>query len=555
MTRNPGLIAAQAQLLINQLISEPLLDSPMNDELVASIIQTDNPLARQLFNRIAVDLILAMEPEAREKIGAHMNRIGDRAELLIRSARLFVETHRSDALRQLSHAETERADAAEQRLAELEASLLISRRLHEIAAVAIAPAVSVEPAAADVVVADTSKKKKRLWSELEAGFIDGKTRSVENHHGMDEGGTRQVENTLHLWRAIIGDRHMDAYDGEDAEQFRNTMLRLPASHGKSGNRAAVRLEVPPHESIRRADERQKVISARNALLEPGQAREPDVARLKMKTLKKHFSRLSQFWIYAGQIGHVPKEPNIFRGWQYQGLRRGNKRRRAWSTDDLALLFDSAWFSAEKIGSDPWWVTLIAMWSGLRAEEIARLRPTEDIQESFGVLLFKIQDHPDPERWSPKTEAGSREVPIHSELLKLGLMDLVEQRRKEGARRLFPTFRVRPSADKLSAKFVSDFSRHKISLGITPLVTFHSFRHNVSTALRNTPLDKARECWIDAILGHSPTEDDAGRPRAQSEGVKTYLDRVYIQNLKATVEAISYPSIDMSRLKWTGGDMS
>jgi len=88
--------------------------------------------------------------------------------------------------------------------------------------------------------------------------------------------------------------------------------------------------------------------------------------------------------------------------------------------------------------------------------------------------------------------------------------------------------------------VTDFSRHKISLGIGPRTTFHSWRHNISTILRNTKVSEARESWIDAVLGHSGPDDDcAGRAQRQpqSEGVTTYLDHVAVRNLVSTVEAI------------------
>ncbi|MFT8242429.1 tyrosine-type recombinase/integrase [Roseomonas sp. BN140053] len=311
----------------------------------------------------------------------------------------------------------------------------------------------------------------------------------------------------------------------------------------------MRRTVPPLEAIRQADEKQKAIDARNALLPPGAPREPSVPRLQMRTLKKHFSKLSQFWIHAGRLSHVPKAENPFRGWEYQGVRRKLKKRGPWSDADLNALLASQWFDEDRVGSDHWWVTVIGMWSGLRVEEIARLRPAEDIREIAGVMAFVIQEHPAPEPWSPKTESGERTVPIHSALLELGIMDFVDRRRREGASRLFPSYRITPSSDKLSARFVSDFSRHKNSIGIGPKTTFHSWRHNVATILRNKAVSEARESWIDAVLGHAGGEDDEGKPVRQSVGVTVYLDAVWMQNLKATVEAIRYPDeVDFSRLR-------
>jgi integrase len=131
------------------------------------------------------------------------------------------------------------------------------------------------------------------------------------------------------------------------------------------------------------------------------------------------------------------------------------------------------------------------------------------------------------------------------------MDFVARRRAEGSYRLFTSFKFQPSSDKLSAKFVRDFSNLKTSLGIGPENTFHSSRHNISTMLRNTKASDIREIWIDSILGHAGSQDDTGGPNHHSghapaqvsEGLTTYMHDVDIENLQRTVEAIQYPGVD------------
>jgi integrase len=327
---------------------------------------------------------------------------------------------------------------------------------------------------------------------------------------------------------------------------------MPSDHSKSGTRAEVRKHVPPLEAIRQADEKQKAIDSRNALLPPGSAKEADIPRVMMKTLKRHFSALSQVWVHAQRADYVPRDTNPFRGWEYQGVKKGQRKRSEWSVDDLNKLLASPWFDPEHSGDDRWWVIVIAMFSGMRVEEIVRLRSAHDIVQIEGVWSFKIQKHADG--WAPKTETSERVIPIHSKLIDLGLLQKADAQRAASAAYLFDSFRERISSDKLSAKFVSDFSRHKTSLGIGAGTTFHSFRHTISTILRNTSLRDARESWIDAVLGHEGGDDDvdAGpkrmpRPK-KSEGQTTYLGNISIENLQATVEAIRYPdSVDLSRL--------
>lgn len=127
------------------------------------------------------------------------------------------------------------------------------------------------------------------------------------------------------------------------------------------------------------------------------------------------------------------------------------------------------------------------------------------------------------------------------------MSFVDRRLRDGSFRLFPQSARRASTDKLSAKFVRDFSNHKTALGIGPENTFHSSRHNISTMLRNTKNSDVRSIWMDAILGHAGGEDDTGMDRARSEGETTYMHGVDLKNLKLTVEAIQYPALDMGRV--------
>lgn len=555
MAKNPTLQERQARLLIEQLLTEPLHNSPTGDELANALLRGEGAIARQLFNRTAVDMIMELPAEQRAALHAHMDKIADLVELgsalsARDTARVRAEIARHDASQASAALEEARRELAQTAVAREVADKLASLAAG-MAARAPEPPTPALPAPEAAPVKPGRAKAKPLWSEVARSFIAEKSRVVEGHREYDQQTVRQTESTVQLWADLLGDRPVDKYDGADAGAFRDLMLRMPASHGKSGTRAEVRRKVPPLEAILRADERQKEVDAKNAVLTEGAERLVGVDRLKMKTLKRHFSTLSQLWIHAGRLGHVPREPNIFRGWEYQGVRRGAKKKRGpWSAEDINKLYSSDWFTTDATGTDNWWVTLIAQWSGLRVEEIFRLRPALDIREVSGIMVFEIQDHAPPDRWSPKTEAGARTVPVHSVLLGLGFMDFVERRRREGAQRLFAAQR-RPSSNKLSARFVSDFSRAKTRLGIGPLTTFHSWRHSISTILRNTKLREARETWIDAILGHSGGEDEDadGRCRPQSEGVTTYFDAVSIENLRDTVEAIRYPAeVDLSRLR-------
>lgn len=135
-----------------------------------------------------------------------------------------------------------------------------------------------------------------------------------------------------------------------------------------------------------------------------------------------------------------------------------------------------------------------------------------------------------DNWSPKTAAGTRLIPIHSHLLQWGVII-----RCTGGRTL-PVPRPAPSARERGTDFAQAFSKFKKRLGLPESVTFHSFRHTVSTKLRNQG-SNIRELWIDTLLGHEASH--------RSQGTTTYTSGIAVQNLQQVVEALNYPTFHIS----------
>src|SRR3546814_6367735 len=135
--------------------------------------------------------------------------------------------------------------------------------------------------------------------------------------------------------------------------------------------------------------------------------------------------MSQYWKWLKPLGHV--DNIIFSGFSFPGTKGGKKKRDDWSRADLNLFLESDWYTSRASDCAERWLPLIALYSGMRLEEIARLRPGRDIEKIAGIWCFRIQEHDDPEPWSPKSEAGERIVPIHSRHIELGLLDLAKRR--------------------------------------------------------------------------------------------------------------------------------
>ena len=181
-----------------------------------------------------------------------------------------------------------------------------------------------------------------------------------------------------------------------------------------------------------------------------------------------------------------------------------------------------------------WVPLIALFTGMRLNEICQLT-LDDIANSDGTDIILIRGDEDKETKRVKTAAGHRFVPIHSELKRIGLMVHVASQRKlfEPDKPLFPELPVASTGYRsdLFSKFFANFLKHA---GITAeRKAFHSFRHSFRDALREADLSPER---VRALGGWSSgkTEDTYGR------GLKP-------STLARDIELVRYNDLQLSHL--------
>lgn len=318
---------------------------------------------------------------------------------------------------------------------------------------------------------------------------------------IDQHSVRQYGVAVRLFAELIGNKPVGQVAREDAALFRSQLLRLPATLGKGR----------PVHALKAIEQADKAAVA---------------ARMSMKTVKRHVTAMNRYWDWLMHVGHIDAEnATPFKGHAFPGTKSRKSNRDDWSAEDLKRLFSSADYRTASGASALHWLPLISLHSGMRLEEICRLRPAHDIVTENGVSCFLIQPHLDG--WDPKSEAGERRVPIHSWLVRHGFLDLAARRGAEGCERLFPDLRAGTDG-KLGAEFSRSFSRLKTGIGIGPKVVFHSFRHTFRTVLESSDF---RERHIDAVMGH---EGDG-----RSEG-KTYAKRVLVSKLREVVEGFESP---------------
>jgi integrase len=201
--------------------------------------------------------------------------------------------------------------------------------------------------------------------------------------------------------------------------------------------------------------------------------------------------------------------------------------------ELQTLFDALPRSVSHVRHSPEtalpWVALIALYTGMRLEEIAQLT-TADIRPAGanGATVTVIDIHNGGTN-KLKNETSARLVPVHSELVRAGLLKYVEAVK---AGPLFPGLKRRESkGGKVGARLGELFRKKLVALGLkSDGLCFHSFRHTVAGRL-----DAAEVRQSDAarVLGHAIEGMSYGTYSQEGPGLK---------QVAAVVEKIVYEGL-------------
>ncbi len=171
-----------------------------------------------------------------------------------------------------------------------------------------------------------------------------------------------------------------------------------------------------------------------------------------------------------------------------------------------------------------------MYTGARAGEIIQLY-VDEIYEEHGVLHFAINDDGQDKRL--KNPTSHREIPVHAELIRMGLMEHVELRRSHGETRLFPDMPMGEDG-YYSSPFSKHYGRFLVSLGIKHKKnSFHSFRHSFEDACRDSDISKE---IMDSLQGHG------------EDGMAARYGKVYkLKKLDEAMKRLTYRDLNLSHL--------
>ena len=178
-----------------------------------------------------------------------------------------------------------------------------------------------------------------------------------------------------------------------------------------------------------------------------------------------------------------------------------------------------------------WVPLIALFSGLRMNEICQLQIDDVKVSAKGGVILDINAE-DGKRL--KTQDSVRKVPVHQELIKIGFLSYVNHIRASGEKALFPEL-PEGSTSYRSDVFSKWFRRFLEKAGAkAPKTSFHSFRHNFRDALRQIEAPLEIVSCLGGWAGSKQTRESYGDGYVEGQ-LKDYINK------------ICYPGLDLSFL--------
>lgn len=365
--------------------------------------------------------------------------------------------------------------------------------------------------------------KQEVNNNFTVGFADISERYINARRteiGIET--IQQIETAVKLFtkfmqsfgpKLIDKRKRLAEYTRKDAREFIDLIRQLPKTYGKS------------------AKDRQRPLED---IIENAEKKDPEYITISRDVVERHIDNIKKIWEYAQSSGELGKgeQYDIWSNHLITPLREKLTDKRPFTDDELAKLQQTKWNSRIHPNTMRQ-IIAIGSFSGMRLEEICRLRPI-DIEKVNGIMCFHIRKHYDENGkllWDPKTEAGERIIPLHSYLKSdiIGLLDRAKNCQKAKKNIIFYDLPYDELRNKYGAGFSKRFSAFKQSAGLSEQTTFHSFRHLVRTKLGHRANGELYpKEWIQQIMGHEQTGMD-----------QIYDHGTIVHNLKIVIDSLHY----------------
>jgi len=303
---------------------------------------------------------------------------------------------------------------------------------------------------------------------------------AERHPNLGKSGLKDRWATIRQFAQCTGDKPVTEYRKADLMAYKQLLAQLPA-----------RLEkLYPGLQLAKAIERN---------------RRDGHPTLKAASIRNKLSTISAFGLWLGEnVDGI--DANNFK--VSLPPRTDSTRMEPFSDAQVVAILNARAFTgceSEKnqlqqggyrIRDWRFWLPTILAFTGARLNEVVQLR-VEDVREVEGVWVFDFTDEGDGQ--SLKTASSRREMPIHPQLLDLGVMEFVQSAAQAGQSDLFHQVgldadgRHSTRAGKWFRKFLA-----RIEVKGSDLGGAHRWRHTLADALRRGGVE---DFDIGRLLGH------------------------------------------------------
>ena len=312
-----------------------------------------------------------------------------------------------------------------------------------------------------VAKVDSATKHEPFVSEVLTDYL-----LEQQREGVSLKTISDKRSVTELFIRMLGDLPVSEINREQARKFKSMALRLPP-----------RINLLSDKSF------EQVIEAAEETI-------------SITTFNNYVKNLSTVFGYAETEGYIANNP--FKGLRVQQKQKANILRARFTNEDLSKIQRAIQQYRNTDKYYRYWLPMLGMYTGARLNELCQLY-LSDFVEIDGIQCIHFQATHDDQ--SLKTPTSERVIPIHSKLVDLGLLDLVEQQRALGHERLFNMLSLHKQNGYSQAPS-RWFAGLRTSLGFNDAECrkdFHSFRHTVADSLKQLGISEA---VVGGVLGHT-----------------------------------------------------
>ena len=200
--------------------------------------------------------------------------------------------------------------------------------------------------------------------------------------------------------------------------------------------------------------------------------------LNVKTVNETLRTIESFFEWCVNVGKLDR--HFAKGLQIKDPRSAGEQKDAFSIEELILIFSHPKFANGEFKSPAYfWIPVIGLYTGMRLEEISQLH-CADLYQVGGIWVIdihEIEDSKGNNGKTLKTKSATRKIPIHPNLIEIGLLKYHSQMAEQGHTRLFPALNQTEKVLKFGKQPGKQFKSVVDSvLKNAKKQSFHSLRH-------------------------------------------------------------------------------